>query len=277
MAANLRDVAGPIAWRDAGSGPDTIVLLHGLGGSRTAWDPQLRSLSDRWRAVAWDMPGYGASAPLPRPTTFAALADAVARLLDALGVERAHLVGWSLGGMVAMHTALAHPDRVDRLVLIATSPAFGLDGTDPDEWRRLRLDRLDAGETPADMARAVLTSVAGPRLSGPALADQMAAMARIPAAGLRAMVETLPHHDVRTRLADITAPTLVVVGELDHETPPAYARAIADAVPGARLIVLPGLGHLAPAEDPDTVSAVIRSFLDDRPAHHPDRAPGGAP
>lgn len=274
MAANLRDVDGPIAWREAGAGPRVVLLLHGLGGSRTAWDPQLAALGERYRAVAWDLPGYGASPPLPEPLTFGALADAVAHLLDTLGVERAHLVGWSLGGMVALHTALHHPDRVDRLALVATSPAFGLDGTDADDWRRLRLDRLDAGETPADMARAVLTSVAGPALSDTALDAQVAAMARIPPDGLRALVHLLPHHDVRHRLGEIAAPTLVVVGALDHETPPAYAEALATAIPHARLAVLPGLGHLAPAEDPTAVNAALADFLTDPtagpdPADHP--------
>jgi 3-oxoadipate enol-lactonase len=206
----------------------------------------------------------------------------VARLLDALGAHRAHLVGWSLGGMVALHAALGHPDRVHRLALVATSPAFGLDGTDPHEWRRLRLDRLDRGETPADMADAVLGSVAGPDLDAAALAAQRAAMARIPADGLRALVELLPHHDVRERLAEVAAPTLVAVGELDHETPPAYARILAEGIPDARLVVLPGLGHLAPAEAPDLVSRTLLDFLAGPAAAPPPTrtapsTPGAAP
>lgn len=266
MAANPRDVDGPIAWREAGDGPDVVVLLHGLGGSRTAWEPQLHALATTFRAVAWDLPGYGATAPLPGPVTFGGLADAVVALLDALEVERAHVVGWSLGGMVALHTALEHPDRVDRLVLVATSPAFGIDGTDPDEWRRLRLSRLDAGETPADMASAVLTSVAAPALTEAALHAQVAAMARVPADGLRAFIELLPTHDVRARLVEVRSPTLVVVGALDHETPPAYAEALATGIPDAHLRVLDGVGHLAPAEDPVAVNDVLLEFLGGRAA-----------
>ena len=81
-----RDVDGPIAWREAGEGP-VVVLLHGLGGSRTAWEPQLATCRRRRRVVAWDLPGYGASAPLAGPLTFDGLADAVARLLDAVGTR----------------------------------------------------------------------------------------------------------------------------------------------------------------------------------------------
>lgn len=267
-----REVDGPIAWREAApaagpvpdtGGTDTIVFLHGLGGSRTAWDAQLAALGSRWRCVAWDMPGYGASAPLPGDgrLTFARLADAVVELIDRLDAARVHLVGLSFGGMIAQHTALAHPRRIDRLVLVDTSPAFGLDGTDPVAWKRLRLDRLDRGETPADMADEVIRAVAGPGLTGAALDSQVAAMGRIPAAGLRAAVECLPHHDLRDRLHRIGAPTVVIVGELDTETPPAYARLLADAIPGARLVTVPGAGHLTPAEAPDPVNAAIRDHL----------------
>ena len=134
MANHPRDVDGAIAWREAGEGA-VVVLLHGLGGSRTAWEPQLAALSPTWRAVAWDLPGYGASAPLDGPLTFDALADAVARLLDATGTDAAHLVGLSFGGMIAQHAALRHPARVRSLALLSTSPAFGLDGTSAAAWQ----------------------------------------------------------------------------------------------------------------------------------------------
>lgn len=250
---------GPIGWREAGAGP-VVVLLHGLGGSRTAWEPQLAVLAADWRVVAWDQPGYGASAPID-PFTFPALADAVARLLDDLDVEAAPLVGLSFGGMVALHTALAHPDRVRGLALVDTSPAFGLDGTDPDEWRALRLDPLDHGVTPAAMAVEVLTSVAGPHAGPEVIAEAAAAMARIPPAGLRAAVECLPTHDVRDRLDRIAVPTLVVVGEHDTETPLPYARALADGIPGAELAVVPGAGHLSNLERPEEVNRLLAAFL----------------
>ena len=236
------------------------MFLHGLGGSRTSWEPQLTGLKSEFRCIAWDMPGYGASAAVEH-LTFAAIADAVARMLDAAGVERAHLVGESFGGMHALHTALRHPDRVGRLVLANTSPAFGLDGTDPDAWRAARLEPLNAGLTPADIAEQVLTSVAGPGLSVDMLAMRVAGFARIPSAGLRAAVECLPTHDVRDRLANINAPTLVIAGELDAETPAAYSRILADGLPDAELVVLDGIGHLAVSEAPHTFNRIVRRFL----------------
>jgi 3-oxoadipate enol-lactonase len=255
-----RDVDGAIAWREAGEGP-VVVLLHGLGGSRTAWEQQLAALSSTWRAVAWDLPGYGASAPLAGPLTFDGLADAVARLLDASGTEAAHLVGLSFGGMIAQHAALRHAARVRSLALLSTSPAFGLDGTSADAWQAARLAALDAGRTPAEIAPDVIDALAGPGLSAQARAEQVAAMARIGTDALRRAIACLPTHDVRERLAEVTAPTLVLSGQLDVETPPAYGRALADAIPGARFEVVPGAGHLLPAEAPQQVNAALIEHL----------------
>ena len=236
------------------------MFLHGLGGSRTSWEPQLTGLRFEFRCIAWDMPGYGVSDPVV-PLTFATIADSVARLLDNAGVDRAHLVGESFGGMHALHTALRHPHRVARLVLANTSPAFGLDGTDPAAWRAARLAPLDAGMTPADIAEQVLTSVAGPKLDRETLAMRVAGFARIAANGLRAAVECLPAHNVLGRLAEITSPALVIAGELDTETPPSYARSLAEGLPNAEVVVLEGVGHLAVSEAPDAFNQLASAFL----------------
>jgi 3-oxoadipate enol-lactonase len=251
--------SGPIAYRAAGDGP-VVLFLHGLGGSRTAWEPQLEQLSDGFRCIAWDLPGYGESEPLV-PLTFPGIADAAVELLDRLGVERAHVVGLSFGGQQALHLALRHPDRVDRLVLADTSACFGADGTDPEAWKRLRLDPLDAGVTPAEMAPAVIDAITGPEFTGRERERTIAAFARIPADGLRAAVECLPTHDVVDRLTEIASPALVIVGELDDETPPIYAELLADRIPVAEMVVVPGVAHLTPAEAPDEFTRLVRDFL----------------
>ena len=249
------------AWRERGRGPG-VVFLHGLGLTRTGWEPQLTGLSDARRCVAWDMPGYGESAPLPE-LTFAALADALARFLDVIQVARADLVGLSFGGMQALHTALRRPDRIRRLVVASTSPAFGLDGTDADDWRRARLERLDRGETPAAIAADVLSAVAGDSMHPATLHELALSFARIPEAGLRAACELLPHHDLRGRLGGISAPTLVLVGEHDTETPVPYAEALASEIPDCELTVMEGIGHLVASEAPTRFNDLVRSFLGD--------------
>lgn len=254
------DVSGDrIAWREAGTdgAVGAIVLLHGLGGSRISWEPQLAGLSQRFRVVAWDMPGYGASAPLDEPMTFDALADAVAGLVAELGETTVHLVGISFGGMIAQYATVRHPAIVETLTLLSTSPQFGLDGIRPDEWRAARLAPLDLGLEPADIAERVLGSLAGPDISPAAMAEQIAAMSRISSTALRRSIDCLVTHDSRSLLPSVQVPTLCLVGELDDETPPAYAMAVADLVPGARLTVIEAAGHLLNVEAPDAVNDAI--------------------
>lgn len=248
-----------IAFRSSGTGPP-VLFLHGLGGSSTAWEPQLDDLGDTFRCIAWDLPGYGDSEPIS-PLTFPAIADAATRLLDDLDIEQADVVGLSFGGQQALHLALGHPDRVGRLVLADTSARFGVDGTDADEWKRLRLGPLDAGASPADMAPAVIDAITAPGFAGVERDRAIAAFSRIPAEGLRAAVECLPTHDVIDRLGQIASPTLVIVGELDEETPVDYARTLADGIPDSHLHVIGGVGHLSPAEAPAEFNAVVRAFL----------------
>ncbi len=220
----------------------------------------MRALSDRFRCVAWDMPGYGASAPLAGRVTFNDLPDTVSRLIKRLGGDPAHVVGLSLGGMIALNV-LEHPDLVRSLSLLDTSPAFGLDGTDPDAWRRLRLDPLDAGQTPSDMSVDVIRSITAGGTPDAVIEEAAAAMARIPPDGLRAAVECLPTHDLSRRLGEIATPTLVVVGEHDAETPPGYARRLAEDIGDARLEIVAGARHLTNLERPEPTNHLLSDFF----------------
>lgn len=250
------------AWRELGDG-ELVILLHGLGGSRVAWDAQLTALGDRWRVAAWDMPGYGAAAPLPdEPVTFRALADAVSEWITVLGTDSAHVVGISMGGMVAQYLAAWHPERVRSLTLLSSSPKFGLDGTTPDEWRAARLAPLDAGWEPVEFAERVLRGIAGPHITQAAYESQRAAMARVTGSALRRSIDCLVTHDSTALLATITAATLVMVGELDNETPPEYSQYLVDNLPNARLAIVPGAGHLLNAEAPEQVNRLLAQHLD---------------
>ena len=253
------DQVGPFAYRDVGTGAP-VLFLHGLGGSSVAWEPQLEALAGDHRCIAWDMPGYGGSEPI-EPLTFHALADAAARLLDSLDVERVDVVGLSFGGQQALHLALRHPARVRRLVLADTSASFGADGTDVDEWIARRLLPLDQGRSIVDVADQVIDAVSAPGFAGRERDRTLQAFGRIPVSGFRAAVRCLPTHDVRSRLGHVTAPTLVIVGELDRETPVEYARTLATGIPNADLAIIPGVGHLTPAEAPDEFNALVARFL----------------
>lgn len=260
--AHARDLeVGGFAWRERGDG-ELVVLLHGLGGSRTAWDSQLASLSSRWRAAAWDMPGYGAAAALSDDrVTFRALVEAAASWIRAMGSTRAHVVGISMGGMIAQYLAAWHPKCVRSLTLMSSSPKFGMDGTIAESWRAARLAPLDAGLEPVEFAERVLRGIAGPNITSAAYEGQRAAMSRVTGAALRRSIDCLVTHDTTELLPSITTPTLVLVGDLDRETPPAYSHYLVDHLPNARLQIVPGAGHLLNAEAPEQVNRLLVEHL----------------
>lgn len=251
----------PFAWREQGDGP-AVLLLHGLGGSRISWEPQMGALGRR-RTVAWDMPGYGESHALPDdPLTWSAVADAAARCIEALGAERAHVVGISMGGMIAQHLAARHPQRVWSLSLLSSSPAFGLDGTSPTDWTARRLAPLDDGLRPGDYAERVIRALAAPNTADAAIESQCAAMARIEPDSLRRSIALVASHDARGIHHLITAPTLVLVGADDHETPVEYSNQLAARIAGATVHVVPGAGHLLNAEAPAAVNRLLTAHFD---------------
>lgn len=244
----------PTAWCEAGSGK-LALFLHGLGGSRTSWAPQLTGLSDLRRCVAWDMPGYGASSGLPG--SLEDLADAAAALILALGEGSADVVGLSMGGMIAQHLSIRHPQVVRTLTLLDTSPAFGLDGTTRADWLTARLAPFESGNEVADVSTAVIDAIVGPNCTEEARQSAIASMNRIPIKSLTAACTALVDHDVRARIGEITVPTKVVVGADDDETPLAYAQLLAAGIPGAQLQVIPACGHLSNIEAPQRINALI--------------------
>lgn len=250
---------GKSAWREAGEGPP-LVFLHGLGGTRGAWNPQLEHFASTRRCLAWDMPGYGASDP-EDPLTYRCIAERVVTFLDDADVATADVVGLSFGGMHALHAALAFPERITKMVLTNTSPAFGLDGTLAATWIKSRLDPIEAGETPATMASEVLQAISATVLRPDILDDLVVAFGRISSEGFIAAVRCLPHNDIRGQLWSISQPSLVIVGELDTETPVSYAQVLAGGLPDAKLEILTGVGHLAPSEDPTRFHQLLEEFL----------------
>ena len=247
--------ASPTAWREAGTGP-VAVFLHGLGGGRTGWRPQLDGLSDLRRCVAWDAPGYGASQPVA-DRTFDAYARAAVAFIDTVSPDApVDLVGMSFGGMIAQYATALAPHRIRSLTLLCTSPKFGLDGTDPDEWRANRLAGLEQMGSPAAAAPLILPTLAGPN-GAHVVPEAIEVMGRVPLDGLLDSLATIASHDSRAILPTITIPTLVLVGELDEETPVAYGQAIVDLLPNGRLEVIPGVGHLLNLEAEDAVNEAI--------------------
>lgn len=245
----------------AGEGPP-LALLHGVGTDHRAFRPQLVRLHKRFRLIAWDMPGYGMSPVLPE-STWPALADALARLLDAQRIDRAHVLGHSIGGMVAQTFAARHPRRLRSLILSATSPAFGKpDGEWQREFVRQRLAPLENGATLRDLAPETVAKLVGPKADKAAREFAIACMAEVPVPAFAAAIKLIVTFDGRGDLPNIGAPTLCLAGERDTNAPAEMMAKMAAKIPGAEYAVLPGVGHLGNIEDPAAFDAAVTEFVE---------------
>lgn len=231
----------------------TTILLHGIGGP--SWGDLVPD------ALDWPFPGFCGTAPLPA-MTFPALTQALLATMDAKGIAKATLVGHSMGGMVAQDFCATHPDRVAKLVLYGTTPAFG--GRDPsfaDAFLRARLGPLE-GRSMEDAAPAMLEGMFGEDADPAAMPQALAAMRAVPADVYRDTLRCLTTFDRRADMARIAAPTVLIAGERDQAAPLKTMQRMAEAIPGARIIVIPGAGHLIHLEKPAAFAAALRDALE---------------
>ncbi len=236
-----------------------VVLSNSLGSTYRMWDAQLAALQQRFRVVRYDTRGHGAS-PVPNgPYGIDDLADDLVALLDRLGIERAHLVGLSLGGMTAMRVAARNPDRVNMLVLLCTGAQLPPASNWTDRAATVRADGSTA------VAAAVVQRWFTPEFlaAHPDIrATHEAMVAATPAEGYAACCEAIAALDLREDLASITAPTLAIAGADDPATPPATLEEIAGGVKDGRLLVVPRAAHLANAERPEIVTPALIEHLE---------------
>ncbi|MFC0082595.1 3-oxoadipate enol-lactonase [Aciditerrimonas ferrireducens] len=241
-----------------------VVLLNSLGTSGAMWDPQVAALLPYRRVLRVEHPGHGGTPrPDPLPGSVAELGQGLVGLLDHLGIERCSVVGLSLGGMVALWLASEHPGRVDRLVLACTAAQL------PPAEAWLERAARSRSEGPAALAPMLVERWFTPegRASRPELAEWVTGMlAACDPEGYAACCEAIAAFDHRERLGAIEAPTLVLTGAEDPVTPPATALALAEAIPGAALAVLPHAAHLAPVEQPRRTTDALLDHLLGSPA-----------
>jgi pimeloyl-ACP methyl ester carboxylesterase len=257
-----------VCYVDEGAGDDVVVLLHPMASTLKVWRETIAALRPRHRVIAVDLPGHGKSA---KPRTFRyhpeSFAHVVFRLLEHLKIERATLVGNSNGGATALALALRHPERVRRLVLVDAAGAGGLSP--------LQRDLVQSGFTARHLKTIVpwLLRLAIRRLmfvernprtdeyvedflsqrTAREFDDWLAAQVRV----LRSVMAW----DVSARLARVRAPTLVVQGERDRAVPRQAAERFARGIPGARLVVLKGVGHMPEVEAPAAFNREVDAFL----------------
>lgn len=254
------DVDGvAIAYRLDGD-PDgsPLVLLNSAGCDLRMWDPHVPALGGDFRLVRADARGHGGSDAPPPPYTLERLGADVVALLDALEIEHAHLVGASLGGLVALWIAVQHPDRVDRAVFSGTAARIGT----AEAWQE-RADAVRAGgiEAVTDLVMSRFFSVAFRREHADVVgrfADMLRAQ---PAHGYEATCLALRDADLREDVGGVVAPSLILAGDQDEATPLADARWLHAAIAGSRLRTLEGAGHLCSVERRRTFDEIVPRFL----------------
>jgi pimeloyl-ACP methyl ester carboxylesterase len=246
---------------------EPLLLIMGTSGSLLLWGEITPRLAERYQVITFDNRGLGGSERGEGPITVAGLAEDASALLEALDIRRAHAMGWSLGSAIVQELALAHPEQVASAIMYATWGRC-------DGFQRSVLTALRLPYAVRDMEAALATAgiAFSPQLlDHPDFAQMLEPMLPAFPQNEEQMQVTTEQwdadlaHDTLDRLGQITAPTLVVVGEQDLLTPHWQAKAVADAIPGARyeFVTGPGSSHGLHIERPDDLVRLVTGFLDD--------------
>jgi 3-oxoadipate enol-lactonase len=239
-----------------------VIFSHSLAASLEMWEPQVAAIADRYRVLRYDTRGHGGSEVPPGPYTLEMLADDVLGLLDALGVERTHFVGLSMGGMIAQAVALKRPAVLASLVLADTACRM------PPDSGPLWNARIAMAESQGMAALAEGTIerwFTRPFIErAPEVVDRVRMLIRTtPPQGLIGCAQAIRALDYAVRLREIRVPTLIVVGQEDLGTPVAAAEAMHAAIAGSKLVVLPAAAHLSNVEQAEKFNQALLGFLAD--------------
>jgi pimeloyl-ACP methyl ester carboxylesterase len=256
------DAGTEIFWERSGAG-DPLLLIQGMSGTHLSWgEPFLSHLRSDFDCVVFDNRGIGNSAEVEAPFTIADLAGDALAVMDAAGLATAHVLGISMGGMTAQELALTHPDRIRSLTLGCTYPGGpGASLIAPEDAGPL-LEAMGSGNLEL-MLKAMYAVNLSPhfRAEESHFADFTAMAKALPARQQTVQLQlgAIGGHDTQTRLAEIASPTLVIHGTEDKMIPVANGKLIASLIPGARLEILDGVGHMFWWEQPERSAELIRT------------------
>jgi 3-oxoadipate enol-lactonase len=251
-----------MAYEDTGGNDIPLVLVHGFPLDRTLWSAQINALADVARVIAPDLRGFGES-PIPGDAiTIETYADDVRALLDALGIKSAVIAGLSMGGYITLAFYRQYAARVRGLILANTKA-----GADSAEGKKAREDNaaLAREQGVAAVAEKMFPKMLAPQTLAerPAVADAVRAMMsrQSVTAVVAALMAMRDRPDAMPMLASITVPTLIITGADDNLIPPKESELMRDAIPGARLVIIPGAAHLSNIDQPAAFNQAVREFL----------------
>lgn len=241
-----------------------MVLIHGLGLDRFLWDPFVPALSERCRVIRYDLLGHGGATPLSTPVSSADFNAQVISVLDSCGVDRAVLMGFSLGGIIARTVAASHSDRVAGIVLLNT---ISTRPPDIQHQVRERADRIDSGDTDGISQQAIERwfTPAFRKAHPEVIEAVLDRLGRNTASSYRHAYRYFADSDAEAAAThgSIHLPCLVITGEDDRNSTPAMTHEIADGIADATAHILPGLRHMGLVEDPNAVLDLVVPFLKD--------------
>ena len=245
---------------DKSAGKPWLTFSHSLACSTGMWAGQVAAFKDRYRVLVYDTRGHGQSSAPKGPYSLEMLAEDLRGLLSHLKIEKTHFCGLSMGGMIGQTFALKYPGVFESLTLADTTSRY------PAEAVPMWQDRIRTAESKGMEAlkRATLERWFTPefRKNRPDVVDQIGAqIARTPVPGYAGCCAAIPKIDVTNRLKELELPALVICGEQDPATPPAMAKAIQQALPGAKLALIPQAAHLANIEQPEAFNRALGGFL----------------
>ncbi len=245
--------------RQGRRGAPVVALIHAVGLDLSLWKAQMQILTQNYDVIAVDLPGHGQSAAPPVDWSFEKAAAGIVAVLDDAEVRAAHLIGLSIGGMIAQEVAVSHPARVRSLMLLATAATF------PDEARAAMRQHAALAEAQGmDAVRPfvhywIASETARDR---PDVVDRITlSLMRLDAADYALIWRMIAGFDASARLSTVRCPTVVLVGDRDLNTPEPYAVSLTAAISQANTIVLPGAAHLIPLDIPNETSSTIENWL----------------
>jgi 3-oxoadipate enol-lactonase len=258
------EVNGLKLWYDRRGEGEPMLLLMGMSGSHSHWGPEFLDLleGEGFELILYDHRGIGDSDPSPDIYSIADLADDAASVLDAIGIEQAHVLGLSMGGMVAQELALRHPEKVRTLTLAGTTPG----GSRSEQTPQATVERFGSAIT-SGSEEEVLRAAWDLNVSAPFAADlarweafrMMSGETRVPRKVVLDQLQAITGHDTLDRLEQVSAPTLVLHGTDDQMLPAANARLIAARIPGADLHLFEDAGHVFMWEHPEESARLVAS------------------
>ena len=243
------------------SPPQTLVCLHGIGGDHASFEPQYQSLSDEYRILSWNMPGYRGSDPLEN-MDFDTLSASFVGWLDALNLDQVHIMGQSIGGMLAQEIGFRHPERVQSLILVATTSAFGgRDDSFKQAFLEARLAPLDQGETMPVLAPRFVPEIVGKDAPQEAIESAIHSMAAVPESTYRQIMTCLVTFNRRTEWPDLGLSVCLIAGSEDTNAPARTMEKMAANLEGCAYHCIEGAGHLVNLEQPKACNDIVRRFL----------------